>query len=124
MNEITKELLEALKLSEEFLCGPTAWTQEQENNLVEKVSCAIAKAEATLAAPHPSDDGWIPWEGGECPVTVGTRVDAKFRDGEKAYNVPAGDCAEDPDSRSASDWSHMESDYDIIAYRIAKESDK
>ena len=120
MNEITKELLEALKLSDEFLCGLTAWTQEQENNLVEKVSCAIAKAETALAEPQPADDGWIPWNGGDCPVIVGTRVDAKVRDGERAYNVPAGDCAEDPDSRSASDWSHMESDYDIIAYRVVK----
>ena len=57
MNELTKELLEALKLSEEFLCGPTAWTQEQENNLVEKVSCAIAKAEAALDEPQADADG-------------------------------------------------------------------
>ena len=89
-----------------------------------KARAAIAKAEAAFASPQPADDGWIPWAGGDCPVTVGTRVDAKFRDGEKAYNVPAGDCGEDPDSRRASDWSHMESNYDIIAYRIAKGADK
>ena len=76
MNEITKELLDAL---------------------------------ATLAAPQ-SDDGWIPWAGGECPVDPGTCLDVEYRDGEKVYNVPAGDC----------DWANMESDYDIIAYRVVK----
>ena len=87
---------------------------------VMKARAVIAKAEAILAAPQPADDGWIPWNGGDCPVEVSTRVDAKFRDGEKVYNVPAGYCAEDPDSRIALDWSHMESDYDIIAYRVVK----
>ena len=112
MNEITKELLEALKDAEEAL-------SHVEKNLHVRVNPptlgrmrkAIAKAEATLAAPQPADDGWIPWNGGDCPVTVGTRVDAKFRDGARAYyNIPSGDC----------DWSHMESDYDIIAYRVVK----
>lgn len=118
MNEGSKELLDALK---DLLCANAIpSTGCKERAAYDKACAAIAKAEATLAVPQPSDDGWIPWAGGECPVTVGTRVDAKFRDGEKAYNVPAGDCAEDPDSRSASDWSRTESDYDIIAYRVVK----
>ena len=125
MDEITKELLEALKTIESWNSHTTAYAVDFGSNGVRDFYRAIArqsiaKAEATLAAPQPADDGWIPWNGGDCPVEVGTRVDAKFRDGEKAYNVPAGDCAEDPDSRSALDWSHMESDYDIIAYRVVK----
>ena len=143
MDEITKELLEALKgsienaeqeaferwLADESPSGDTEqvkrqWEESSDlRNFLSnwKVELVVAaKAEAFLAAPQPSADGWIPWEGGACPVEVGTRVDAKFRDGEKAYNVPAGDCAEDPDSRSALDWYHMESDYDIIAYRVVK----
>ena len=119
MNEIAKELLDALKA-----CLKNCARWHPADPAVLGAISAIAKAEAALAEPQADADGWIPWSGGECPVTVGTRVDAKFRDGEKAYNVPAGDCAEDPDSRSASDWSHMESNYDIIAYRIVKESDK
>ena len=119
MDEIAKELLEALHDCERVM------SEELKGLLViqpelKKARAAIAKAEAILAAPQPADDGWIPWNGGDCPVEVGTRVDAKFRDGEKAYNVPAGDYAEDPGSRSAADWSHMEIDYDIIAYRVAK----
>ena len=113
MNEITKELLEALKLSEEFLCGPTAWTQEQENNLVEKVSCAIAKAEAALAEPQADADGWIPWSGGECPVPAGVRVDVLLRNGKKRQEEPGWLF-----------WGHGQLDGDIVAYRIAKESDK
>ena len=116
MDEITKELLDALKMATLQNQLDMLMTGEE----LRKCESAIAKAEAALAAPQPADDGWIPWSGGDCPVEVGTRVDAKFRDGEKAYNVPAGDFAEDPDSRSASDWSHMEIDYDIIAYRVVK----
>ena len=116
MNEITKELLDALKMATLQNQLDMIMTGEE----LRKCESAISKAEAALAAPQPSYDDWIPWEGGECPVTVGTRVDAKFRDGEKAYNVPAGGYAEDPDSRSATDWSHIESDYDIVAYRVVK----
>ena len=114
MNEITKELLEALKLSEEFLCGPTAWTQEQENNLVEKVSCAIAKAEAALAAPQADADGWIPWSGGECPLGMMTQVDVRYRNGDEIMGAGSSWHA------CSHEWSHDESGYDIIAYRPLK----
>ena len=119
MNEITKELLDALHDCERVMSAELKGLLVIQPEL-EKARAAIAKAEATLTAPQPADDGWIPWGGGACPVEVGTRVDAKFRDGEKAYNVPAGDCAEDPDSRSALDWYHTESDHDIVAYRVVK----
>ena len=113
MNEITKDLLEALKLSEEFLCGPTAWTQEQENNLVEKVSCAIAKAEAALAAPQADADGWIPWSGGECPVHGRVPVEIQAKSGRKQTGLA-----------EVWEWRHFGHRGDIIAYRIAKESGK
>ena len=116
MDEITKELLDALQDCERVMSAELKGLLVIQPEL-EKARAAIAKAEAILVATQ-SDDGWIPWGGGACPVEVGTRVDAKFRDGEKAYNVPAGGFAEDPDSRSASDWSHMEIDYDIVAYRV------
>ena len=122
MDELTKELLEALKTIESWNSHTTAYAVDFGSNGVRDFYRAIArqsiaKAEAILAATQ-SDDGWIPWTGGDCPVEVGTRVDAKYRDGEKAYNVPAGYFAEDPNSGSALDWSHMKNDYDIIAYRV------
>ena len=115
MNEITKELLEALKLSEEFLCGPTAWTQEQENNLVEKVSCAIAKAEAALAEPQADEDGWIPWDGGKCPVSPAMLVEVKLRSGQSWLN-------KDAEKGSFWGWYHgpKKTPDDIIAYRPLK----
>ena len=60
MNDVTKGLLEALKAAQAYVCGPTAWTQEQEDTLVEAMSKAIARAEASLAEPQPDADG--PWK--------------------------------------------------------------
>ena len=65
MNEITKELLDALRDAEEAL-------SHVENNLhvcvnpptLGRTREAIAKAEsalAALAAPQPADDGWWDW---------------------------------------------------------------
>jgi NAD(P)H-flavin reductase len=51
MNDVTKGLLEALKAAQAYVCGPTAWTQEQEDTLVEAMSKAIAEAEAKQAGP-------------------------------------------------------------------------
>lgn len=34
-------------------------------------------------------EGWIQWEGGECPVEKGTLVDVKYRDGHTKENVTA-----------------------------------
>lgn len=38
------ELLEACKSFSDHLTGPTAWTQDQEDALIERVHAAIAKA--------------------------------------------------------------------------------
>ena len=115
MNELTKELLDALKDAEEAL-------SHVENNLHVRVNPptlgrmreAIAKAEAALSAPQ-SDDGWIPWKGGECPVAHGTVVDVRYRDGWEGGGL-------------ASKWRwHHETrgnpileGGDIIAYRVVK----
>ncbi|MFM7012448.1 MAG: hypothetical protein ACKO0Z_24495, partial [Betaproteobacteria bacterium] len=116
MDEITKELLDALKTIESWNSHTTAYAVDFGSNGVRDFYRAIArqsiaKAEATLAtpqpsadnpdraccgtfkgtphrstcakyrgkkpAPQPSDDGWIPWEGGECPVAHGTVVDVR-----------------------------------------------
>ena len=76
MDEITKELLEALKTIESWNSHTTAYAVDFGSNGVRDFYRAIArqsiaKAEAILADPQPADDGWIPWEGGACPVEVG-----------------------------------------------------
>ena len=61
-----------------------------------------------------AEDGWIEWNGGECPVDTATMVDFVIRD-ESIRNVPGR-------SRRAGSlkWDHAQKLTDIIAYRIAK----
>ena len=108
MNEITKELLDALKLAKSNALGMSStW-----HVVTAKV---IAKAEAALFTPQPSDDGWIPWEGGDCPVAHGTVVDVRLRNQGEGRAV-------------ASNWHWLHETRgnsilegaDIIAYRVVK----
>lgn len=90
-----------------------------------KVQAALKSAEGAHrhaqrragTAPRP----WIEWAGGvRPPVPIGTRVDVRYRNGETAFDVPAG-AADD----AAEDWTHghnggpAPSPYDIVAYRLA-----
>jgi len=59
---------------------------------------------------HADDDGWIEWDGGECPLPGGSECGVKHRGGDVFDNTFAG-------SNLASDWSHTCADGDIIAYR-------
>jgi len=52
-------------------------------------------------------DGWIPWNGGECPLPDEVRFDAMFRDGDSTNN----------NSPKFWRWSHYGVPIDIIAYR-------
>ena len=112
MNEITKELLEALKM---VAARGRIDDSEEAMNIVASV---IVKAEAALAEPQADEDGWIPWSGGECPIPEGMAFDLRFRDGAKLIAASS--------TWSATDWgwSLDSRPYDIIAYRIVKESDK
>lgn len=106
MNEITKELLDALKTCVDYGSMTGAeWVKE-------KAVAAIAKTEAAMAEEKPDADGWIKWEGGKCPVDADTLVDCKLRDGY----------VERCQKASFFDWSDIDFDTDIIAYRIVKET--
>ena len=81
MNDVTKDLLEALlkvaRMAEDLKkpCGtdpesPQAIRNAQYMNISYAARSAIARAESTLAEPKPDADGWIPWVGGECPVNA------------------------------------------------------
>ena len=123
MNEITKELLDALKgavAQMNFAAECVERGRHDEailhlRSLTRGRSEAIAKAEAILAAPQPADDGWIPWEGGERPVTHNTTVEVRLRNGWE------GDLL-----ASAWHWHHATQEssdakeVDIIAYRVVK----
>ena len=112
MNEITKDLLEALKM---VAARGRIDDSEEAMNIVASV---IVKAEAALAEPQGDADGWIPWSGGECPIPEGMAFDLRFRDGVTLLAAssisPAAEWG----------WNHERSWYVIIAYRIVKESDK
>jgi len=66
---------------------------------------------------HKTDDGWIEWRGGECPIdSIELNVDIKYRNGNIFTDV-------DP---SSYEWSHGYADIretwaDIVAYRIVEE---
>lgn len=76
---------------------------------------AIKNAEAAMAEPQPDADGWIKWEGGECPIdTPAHDLFIRFRNGK-----------EDSDyvSRAQSYYWQRERKAhpaDIIAYRIVE----
>jgi len=62
-------------------------------------------------------DGWIKWEGGECPVAHGTLVDVRHRSGFEAMRCRAGMLY-----ATRLHWLNEGSDADIIAYRLSKEA--
>lgn len=151
MNEITKELLDALKMATLQNQLDMLMTGEE----LRKCESAIAKAKAFLAAPQPSadepvtdsyvqtvpdkcdrivwrgryihlsvgqettpqpaDDGWIPWEGGDCPVAHSTIVDVRLRNQGEGRAV-------------ASNWrwhhaiweNSLLGGADVIFYRVVK----
>lgn len=78
--------------------------REAENARLEK------KAEQAFARKTASDDGWIEWAGGECPVPAGIQHQVRLRDGLVSE---VDDC---PETWS---WDHEDGEGDIIAYRIA-----
>ena len=109
MNEITKELLEALKGCERIMS-----CFELDGFETKAARAAIAKAEAALAEPQADADGWIPWSGGKCPTSHEQVVEVRCKN--KVTEIGKG---------GLFDWNHLaNSGYDIVAYRIVKESDK
>lgn len=72
-------------------------------------------------------DGWIEWEGGECPVPRGTIVDVRYRSGQVEKSACAwgwGSCPGTSEASSAAGaafWENDSIENDIIAYRIIPE---
>lgn len=55
-----------------------------------------------------ADDGWIKWEGGECPAAKGACGQARLRDGHETRETIL----------SGWNWDHVGDHSDIIAYRL------
>lgn len=116
MNEITKELLDARKTIESWNSHTTTYAVDFGSNGVRDFYQAIArqsiaKAEAILAilATQQSNDNWIPWAGGDCPVGGAVIVQVEGRNGGL-----------DTDKARLYDWYHIGGDDDIIAYRLVQ----
>lgn len=83
-------------------------------NVADQIRAALAETAATPAsAPAPADDGWIAWEGGECPVAGETMVEIRYRNGD----------IDGPDEAGEWDWDCRYRFADIVAYRIAEGRD-
>ena len=122
MNEITEELLEALKTIESWNSHTTAYAVDFGSNGVRDFYRAIArqsiaKAESALAELQADADRWIMWDGGSIPAIGNALIEVKFRDGtvDTGNSADWGIC-----------WLHRgDNDVaDIVAYRIAKEPGK
>lgn len=59
-------------------------------------------------APKDDDDGWIKWQGGECPENPGVQVEIICKNMDESTRSSAGDFR----------WSHQGWPSDIIKYRI------
>jgi hypothetical protein len=116
MNDVTKDLLEAMKRAKgklvafKFIPGEANRWEESDEEALAAIDSAIARAEAALAEPQPEADGWIPWAGGECPVDANVEVIIKDRSGKVWRFGVAGDY----------DWNHDEEPLDILFYRIVE----
>lgn len=108
------ELLAALYLALPFVEdheGDSGYKPGAVSKAVSTIKAAIAAVEQPAYAP--AAEGWIEWNGGECPVAECVLVNVKFANGEEQDAlVPAGEW----------DWSHGNcGGYDIIAYRVVQE---
>ena len=116
MSDATKELIDALRriasIENKYNCGD--WDEITEAREIAEIE--IAKHEAEFEFPQPDADGWIPWKGGECPVSFDAVVEVRCRDGHRAKMkaqifrwVHAG---------QVGNYVYFEESDDIIAYRI------
>ena len=69
----------------------------------------LSREEYYQAYPKSDADGWIEWNGGDCPVGEGDRIDVKFSDGDEFFDVS-----------SYWGWGADAGCCNIIAYRLHK----
>lgn len=70
----------------------------------------LSREEYYQAYPKADADGWIEWNGGECPVGDFDEVQVK-------YKVDDGSGMEGCEAQELH-WHHEDADFDIVAYRL------
>jgi hypothetical protein len=78
--------------------------------------CNIYRTDIITLIPPQQQDGWIEWDGGECPLARGTRYEERCRDGSVNSST-----VDDYDLQWGSEiWRHLKEDRlsDITAYRV------
>lgn len=86
---------------------------EQKRIVAEHLAPQVLRAYLTALSSNPSDEGWIEWKGGKMPVSGGSFVDVKFRNGTEGVRMLAHIL-----ERGKSWWVHEGRGHDIIAYRV------
>lgn len=89
--------------------------------------CVLSREEYYQAYPKADADGWIEWDGGDCPVERGTLVDVKYSGGEENFGVSAltegwhGDHVQGSNGKlTAVNWVNILPVSGIVAYRLHK----
>ena len=78
-----------------------------------------SREEYYQAYPKTDADGWIEWNGGECPVEVGALIDVKYRDLHVQLGSKVGDRSA-VEMYATTHWRNSGGAADIIAYRLHK----
>lgn len=107
LNSQLTQALRAIRLECQSSMGGKAGIKKLADFALGNVDAAKPGADE---APKPDADGWIKWEGGECPVLKGVRVQVRLRNGDEPVQ-----------SRPAERWvwTHERMGSDIMAYRLA-----
>ena len=82
---------------------------------IDRMFVEIAENEKSegQAPPASNDDGWIPWSGGECPVSGDKGVIVRLRGGYESIEVLSANHWE-------WHWFVGDPEVDIIAYKVAE----
>lgn len=87
--------------------APHYSADEQIEEAGKLVSEALKKT--AVEAWSKTEPAWIPWAGGECPVSMNCRrLEVRFRDGEEYLT----------DGAYGFVWTHSGARGDIVAYRV------
>ena len=78
----------------------------------------LSREEYYQAYPKVDADGWIEWNGGECPVDEGTLIDVRYRDGHEQVGCGCGVWRSE--LYGTHYWLNSGGESNIIAYRLHK----